>query len=302
MQFRKAFYIKLGKGGEWEKDSLEHDLMRIGWAPNSLEDINSGNWTTIETQLRSAQKHRGTATRDCNALRQIVESSPEDVWITFSSSRLYWCRLARGPVQEDGLSKFRRVQGNWDDHDERGGLLTVTEIPGTLSSLQGFRGTVCRVLDTNRLRRLLGGEPSPVHGRVTVARQALAFEVEGALKELHWKDFETVVDLLFRQAGWRRLSVLGETMKFADLELQEPINKEKYQVQVKSKATIQDFEKYRGDFSNKGFRKLFFVVHTPEGGLDRLTSTPEAELVLPHRLADMVVDAGLVDWLLAKIR
>ena len=62
---------------------------------------------------------------------------------------------------------------------------------------------------------------------------------------MHWKDFETLVDLLFRQAGWRRLSVLGETMKYADLELEEPITMERYQVQIKSAADLGDFARYR---------------------------------------------------------
>jgi hypothetical protein len=58
------------------------------------------------------------------------------------------------------------------------------------------------------------------------ARRALIPEVEAGPRELHWKDLETIVDLLFRQAPGRRLSGLGETMKLADLELHEPINKE----------------------------------------------------------------------------
>ena len=119
---------------------------------------------------------------------------------------------------------------------------------------------------------------------------------------MHWRDFETLVDLLFRQAGWRRLSVLGETMKYADLELQEPITGERYQVQVKSAATVADFAQYRDQFGERGFRKLFFVVHSPTPALDQEKGNATVELVLPGRLAAMVVDAGLVSWILARIR
>ena len=119
---------------------------------------------------------------------------------------------------------------------------------------------------------------------------------------MHWKDFETLVDLLFRQAGWRRLSVLGETMKYADLELEEPITMERYQVQIKSAADLGDFARYRDQFEGRGFRKLFFVVHSPDSKLARQESSSIVELVLPARLAAMVVDAGLVSWILAKIR
>jgi hypothetical protein len=134
------------------------------------------------------------------------------------------------------------------------------------------------------------------------ARTALTNEVRSALGELHWKDFETLVDLLFRQAGWRRLSMVGETMKFADLELEEPINHERYQVQIKAKADLIDFKRYHDQFAGKGFRKLFFVVHSPTTALAAEQGSDVAELVLPERLSEMIVDAGLVNWLLAKIR
>jgi hypothetical protein len=184
----------------------------------------------------------------------------------------------------------------------RGGQLQTANVPGILSKVQGFRGTVCKVREADRLRSLLNGESSLAHQAVTRARAGLIREVQTALGELHWKDFETLVDLLFRQAGWRRLSVLGETMKFADLELEEPINHERYQVQIKAEADASDFTKYRDRFAGKGFRKLFFVVHSPSTKLSGERSSEAIELVLPERLAEMVVDAGLVSWILAKIR
>ena len=169
--------------------------------------------------------------------------------------------------------------------------------------MQGFRGTVCRVKAFDALERLLRGESSPAHVAVTDALETLNREVGVAIRSLHWKDFETLIDLLFRNAGWRRLSMLGETMKFADLELQEPITGERYQVQVKSKAGLNDFVKYRDQFTGQGFRKLYFVVHTPtDERLSKEKSTDFVEVILPDRLAGMIVDAGLVNWVLTKIR
>ena len=34
-----------------------------------------------------------------------------------------------------------------------------------------------------------------------------------AITELHWKDFEALVDLNLRHAGWKRESVLGQQAK-----------------------------------------------------------------------------------------
>jgi hypothetical protein len=299
---RRAFYIKLGRGGLWEADSLANNIMRIGWNDSPLADINSQNWDAIEHKLRAKLSHQGTATRDYNALKEIVASNEEDVWITFHKSRLWWCRLSEGPLEEDSVSKFRRVRGRWSDRDINGRLLLIADIPGRLSKMQGFKGTVCAVRAKESLSRLLSAQSSAPHQAVTRARETLVGTVQSAIAELHWKDFETLVDLLFRQAGWRRLSVLGETMKFADLELEEPITMERYQVQIKSEADTLDFAHYRDQFEGRGFRKLFFVVHSPDPKLARQESSSIVELVLPARLAAMVVDAGLVSWILAKIR
>jgi hypothetical protein len=31
LDFQKAFYIKLGRGGKWEPDSIKRNRLRIGW-------------------------------------------------------------------------------------------------------------------------------------------------------------------------------------------------------------------------------------------------------------------------------
>ncbi|MDQ7839015.1 MAG: hypothetical protein RDU59_11070 [Thermodesulfobacteriota bacterium] len=120
---------------------------------------------------------------------------------------------------------------------------------------------------------------------------------------MHWKDFETLVDLLFRQSGWRRITMVGESMRYVDLELEDPITYDRYQVQVKSQANLSDFVKYANDFGNAGYRKLYFAVHTPGKDLVRHDSdNSETQLLLPNRLAEMAVDLGLVNWVLSKIK
>ncbi len=62
---------------------------------------------------------------------------------------------------------------------------------------------------------------------------ALKESVKKSIKNLYWKDFEILVDLLFTQGGWRRISRRGETMKSIDMELEDPITKDKYLIQIK---------------------------------------------------------------------
>jgi hypothetical protein len=224
------------------------------------------------------------------------ESTSEDIWVTFSRNHLWWCRVADSRVYEDKVSKYRRVE-KWPCRDIYDESLLTTQIPGRLAKLQGFRGTICRVREVDELVRLVNRQRSSECVAILHSKEDLCRHVEAGLRRLHWKDFETLVDLLFRATGWRRVSVLGEAMKYSDLELEEPVTGDMYQVQVKSTANLRDFREYFGKFVGGRYRKLFFVVHTPDKKLSESTQTNDSpvHLVLPKRLAEMIVDLGLLN-------
>jgi hypothetical protein len=304
VDFTNAYYIKLGSGGKYEEASIRENKVRFGWDSWPLEEINKRNWVALKEKFQHEYKNKGAATMDINALKTIVESTPDDIWITFHASQLWWCRLGETRVFEDEVSRYRKVAGQWHNHDTHDHPLIINQIPGSISKIQRFQGTICSVKEVDDLRRLLNDQPSDVFQTISKAKEALRGEVEKGLKRLHWKDFETLVDLVFRSAGWRRTSIVGETMKYADLELEEPVTGDLYQVQVKSAATVDDFEEYAQNFSPGSFRKLYFVVHSPTEKLANHQGVilENVELILPGRLAQMVVDFGLTDWLLKKIR
>lgn len=303
VHFDSAYYIKLGRTGKWEESSISEGKLRIGWGQQTTDDINQGRWEVIRKQLERHFTDEGAVTRDLNALQLICKSTKEDVWITFYSSKLWWCRVGNHRIYEDNVSKYRKLSQAWSDRDIHGNVLLINRISGRLSKIQGFRGTACRVKETEDLRRLINDEPSDEFSAINDSKKKLIENVEQGIKRLHWKDFETFIDLLFRQSGWRRLTMVGETMKYVDLELEDPITRDQYQVQVKSHATVADFKEYADQFSAADYRKLYFVVHTPDSKL--LRYNPEkanVELLLPSRLAEMAVDLGLVNWLMSKIR
>jgi len=91
-------------------------------------------------------------------------------------------------------------------------------------------------------------------------------------------------------------------MKYVDMELEEPITGDLYQVQVKSDATIDDFKKYAELFSEGDFKKLYFVVHNSKEKWANAPVYKNVELILQEHLAEMTVDLGLVNWLIKRIR
>jgi hypothetical protein len=305
VDFKNAYYVKLGEGGKWEESSIRENKVRIGWVSWPIEEINQRNWVNLKQKHRNEYKSDGSATADINALKSIVESTLDDIWITFCNSYLWWCRVGETGIFEDNISKYRKVSGRWSNHDINGQPLILNQIPGSISKIQRFSGTICSVKEVEDLRRLLNNQPSDAFRAISEAKTILIEEVERGLKGLHWKDFETLVDLVFRNAGWRRTSIVGETMKFVDMELEEPVTGDLYQVQVKSAAIVDDFEEYAQKFSSEKFRKLYFVVHSPEPKLANYQNENykgKVELILSRQLAKMVVDFGLIDWLLKKIR
>lgn len=302
-EFNNAFYIKLGRAGCWEADSIHKSRLRLGWRNQSLADINAGRWPVIAEQLQREQPDKQqVATTDLNRLQDIALSTPEDVWITFHGAKLWWARLALGPVEEDNISKYRVTLDGWHDTSQSGKLLIANELPGKIAQLQGFRGTVCRVREKLLLRRVLEGTRSELASQISAERARLCSQLERAITELHWKDYETLVDVVFRHAGWLRVSVLGQQAKAYDLELREAITGDRYVVQVKSQATRADLDKTIQDFSEADYRKVFFVVHSPAADLANAADIPtHVELVAPSHLAALALNAGLSHWLEEKV-
>ena len=303
MKIGNAFYIKLGRGDKWEADSISSGKLRFGWPDQSLEDINSCNWTKIEEQLRhSFTNLQSQATRALNGLRLICTSTSSDIWITFYQAKLWWARLSTEPVDNDLLSKYRTTSSPWSDKNLQERLLVASELPGKIAQLQAFRWTTCTVQHKDVLQRILEGRSSPSAQAIALQRNLLANRLTEAIQELHWKDFEILVDLVFRASGWLRISVLGQQAKAYDLELREPISGDRFIVQVKARAGLNELKETLSHFSSEDYRRIFFVVHSPTRELSRADDLPNnIELISPEVLAQRVIDAGLVAWLEVKV-
>lgn len=303
IQCKNAYFVKLGKEGIWETSSIKESKIRIGWKSQDIQDINLKKWEVIRQQLTTEILDKGTVTKDLNALRNICDSCQDDLWITFHASKLWWTRVGEETIYEDEVSKYRKTSIPWSSVDITGKELLINTLPGSLSKTQGYRATICKVSEKQTLIRIITNTPSTIYNSIESTLGLLQSGLEKAIKQLHWKDFETFVDLVFRGSGWRRVSMLGETMKFSDIELEDPITHDKYQVQIKSTSTLIEFQEYVQQFSHLNFRKLFYVVHSPDEKLASLEDFPSSvELIKVDKLAKMAIDLGLANWLLQKTK
>ena len=96
--------------------------------------------------------------------------------------------------------------------------------------------------------------------------------------------------------------MLGQHAKGLDLELIEPIMKDRYVVQVKSRAGVPELQETLSQFRQSAHRTIFFIVHTPDEALLRLRQRQNKRLrfLLAEDLAQMTIDAGLLSWIEEK--
>ena len=296
----KVYYIKLGRGGDWEAESIRDGVLRFGYreAPHDL--CVAGDWAGVWDAMKTRRGDAGAATRDVKQIRAFYESGEDTIFIIFVGGMLYWCRPT-GKIEILADSSHRRsTLHGWHNASIGGSLLTADRLSGRLLKVQMFRGTICDVGAADYLLRRLSDELSPEVAAAEEAERALTTAIIPLMRLLTWQDFELLVDLVFSSSGWRRLSQVGRTQKTIDLELLLPSTAERAFVQVKSQATRASLDDYAGRLAEaEAYDRMFFVWHT--GNIPE-NEGPEGVILLgPQRLARMVLDAGLSSWLREKV-
>lgn len=294
--------------GRWDvyKTRREHDEL-------ARAEVQDGPAASDSERARRERAAKQNATAAANQLNAFWSSDDKTIWITFHDGRLYWARFATdGPTHDSIRGSVRKVQGGWSDRDFSGEhVLTMATLWGRLTKTAGYRSTTCAVEDpvANYLLRRLRNEP---HDYIDVAESKprdLATAMLDVVNKLTWSDFELLAELLFSGAGWRRITLTGSTMKFHDLVLEQPLDRRRISVQVKSAFKADEYDEYAQAFqpqwqTNDGdFWRFYFIYHTDDRGLaSAAKESPDVQLVGPRELVDLAVDAGLARWMIDRVR
>lgn len=293
-------YIKLGESGRWEKECLEKGTIRIGFGSaqsQRFELCKSGRWNDLARSFIGEGKAKGTATRSTNELRLFFEDSGAILWITFIGERLCWGRVyGESERHADGQGVWRPIRDGWRSTDLNGDPLTKDGLAGTLTKLAAYRGTSCNVDVSDYTIRRINGQKTPEVERALLASKEMKASALGLLKLLGPGDFELLVDLVFTTSGWRRLGEVGKAQKTKDLDLILPSTNERAFVQVKSKTTSDQLAQYVAKIADGPYERMFYVFHSGKADTD----DPRVTVIGPEKLAELVVNAGLVDWLVGK--
>ncbi len=301
VNFSRAYFIKLGRSGGWEKDCIEGGLLRLGFNNPFHKECTTGQYECLREWLESNGRTKGVVTSIVNLVRTFYEADEQTLWITFYQRRLWWGFASPGIKQLEDGSRIRTVINGWRSTDTSGEVLSVDRISGRLAKVQMYQGTVCRVREFRYLHRRINGIVSPEVAEATQCLCSLTESISKLITLCTWKDFELLVDLVFTDAGWKRIGVRGKTEKDIDLDLLAPVSGKRAFVQVKSSSTQTEFDKYvRGFLDNDMYDEMYYVVHTLRHELEVPNCARRIEVLSGRKLATLVVNAGMADWLIEK--
>ncbi|HAX92232.1 MAG TPA: hypothetical protein DCY07_08550 [Rhodospirillaceae bacterium] len=301
-------YIKLGRKGTWESECFEKGIIRLGFRSQEYVSLfPSNDW---EKKIISCyqDKNKGTITNYLNQVRSFFLDDGQTLWITFSKRKMWWAFVdpSQSPVKHsDGNGTYRKTLSGWQSKDINGKLLDVSVLSGNLTKTAGFKGTICELgneAGCYALRRINAIQTPSVEKAEKLCEELCLIIVE-MMRQLTPKDFELLVDLVFTTSGWRRLSIVGGTEKTIDMELVLPTTGEKAFIQVKTETNQTEFDdEYLDTFQEMSqFGRMFFVYHTAKKSVIKCDEE-KVTIIDAEQLAKMVLDAGLISWLVEKAR
>lgn len=294
-------YIKLGPNNLWFEDCLANGRIDFGHHAVPHGSALSGDWDAVRA-VWSADTSPAKASDFLREVKDFYSQGSDCLWITFAQGRLWWAFAEADVILHDQpdegtASRYRRVIGSWRSLDRFGQSLLMSDISSKLTKTAAYRQTLCRVQAEDYAVRLINGEEDPAVVRARAAQEAFGEALLPIIRSLHETDFEVLTDLLFNRLGWVRVSALGGLQKDTDLILEQPATKTRALVQVKSAADQSVLDDYAMRFADMRADTSFFICHSPRG---ELVANDNMHVWTGPELAERVVQAGLVDWVLTR--
>jgi hypothetical protein len=299
-------YVKLGAGGAWSKWAFTEGVIPIGFEEVPRELCDAGDWNRARGQLVDAGYAGSTATNWIRELKDFYTLGEDCLWFTIADGHLHWAFSAPEVCAPDhemgGAQRIRRVIGGWRRTDLRGEALTTRSLSSALLRTAGYRMTICKVEREDYLIRRIRGDQDPLHVEALLLKAQLRSLADAMIRQLDWRDFEVLVELVLSRGGWQRTSALGSGEVDLDLLLTQPTTGEIAWVQIKSSASQATLDDYVARYERDGScQRFYFICHTSKAALS-LPARPGYHLWTGAALAEAVVNAGLFDWLTERTK
>jgi hypothetical protein len=304
-------FIKLGRKSAWWPISRDTNTIRLGFRQFDFKSCISGNWEQAKTLfIKTTSRSRpADVTRAVNQVREFFELPEATLWVTIEDGDVWWCfaepevrniYTGDNAVEEKQGARTRKVIDRWRNTDVQGKRLRLDGMTTKITKVASFQETICKPHGAADLLRKIRCEESKQYTRAAKAYDDLILSVGDLLDQLHLKDFELLIELVFSSSGWKRISAVGGTQKTLDLALTLPTTGESCFVQVKSQTDKATFEKLVEELDNySGYTRMFFVYHTPSSRFEN-SDVDRVTVWSRYEVAKQVIGAGLVNWTLAR--
>lgn len=298
---KEVFYIKLGNNGSWNQECIKKKIVKIGFNDIDINDIKSEKWDKIHKYY--SKRHGPWASIYTNQIKNFYQADEQTLWIIFYNQKLWWC-LAKKPIYVNSdKTKYKKTVNGWSSKNIAGEELLMNNLSGTFLKVQGFRSTICNVRESAYIINKINAEESSETVKVENDFNQLADSVGILIKKLMPKDFELLVDLIFRGMGCQRIGVVGGPQKTIDIELFSPVIGERYLVQVKSETNWNQYKDYRKRFlEHTSYDKCYYVYHTTNDKKleDYIENEPDIVVWKLSDISKHTINAGLISWLINK--
>ena len=233
----------------------------------------AGNWDEVRRQLLGMGRTEKGVSQGLRELKDFYGLPENTLWVTMADGHFWWA-FAEGPVvgveagNSDEPARSRRTRAGWSKTSLTGEPLTVRSLSSALTRTASYQMTICAIRHADYLLRRIRDERDPLHAQATTLKVETREIGLRMIRQLDWRDFETLVDLIFARGGWQRSSVLGKSQADVDLILTQPTIGETAWVQIKSGTSQAELDDYLGRFRRDGScDRFFFVCHSPAGAL-----------------------------------
>jgi hypothetical protein len=295
-------YIKLGEKGKWAGRSLNQGILPFGYRAVEHTSCAEGNWEEVRRQLIGMGRTNRGVSQGLRELKDFYGLPDDTLWVTMADGHVWWT-FADGPVLKmdeadpEAPTRFRRTRNGWSKTSLSGVPLTLRSLSSVLTSTANYQMTICSIKQTDYLLRKICGETDNLRAAGEVLKAETIELAVKMVRQLDWRDFETLVDLIFARSGWHRVSPLGRGQADVDLILKQAVTGETAWVQVKSRSSPAEFEEYLGRFQRDGScDRFFFICHSTASVLTS-RADPKAQFWPAERIASAAAEAGLLDWL-----
>lgn len=300
-------YIKLGPGRKWAEDAIRRGIIPLDFRGIGHDACASGDWDEVRRQLIAIGRKERVLKDDERELKEFYCLAEDTLWFTIANGYVWWT-FAQEKVlagDRDDISapaRFRPVQTAWRNTSLTGSLLTERSFSSALISIASYQRTICAVREAEYLLRRIRGEDEPLRLKANQLLGEVTTITADLVRRLDWRDFETLVDLIFAHGGYQRQTALGGSQPDVDFVARQPLTGGIAWVQVKSQATQAIFEEYLERFNREaGASAFFFVYHSANRLIRAKPDMANVHIWSADEVAKAAVEAGLFGWVTERI-